>query len=245
MLKSQCMKNVQKIWLMFLSSILLLGVLVTLMVSVDWSPNSCFVNGVEYKSGEVVAGYLENADCVCNRDGEVDCELSNKSKGFFSNTDFTTKNLSFSAEFLNSLSNTEVNISEEIIFRAVSQSNDGLEIIVEKLDLCTTTNVIPEQVGFFDVSENDLVLTTIRSGDPAKFTEPCIVQNTFLLETMTGELDNGFKVYFRNENEDVFLADMCVYEGRIHNDGDLYGSEDGTQLCQCISGESVCDTISE
>ncbi len=239
------MKNVQKIWLMFLSSILLLGALITLLLSIDWSPNSCVVNGVEYQSGEGVIGYLENADCICNREGEIDCELSSKTKSFFSNEDFLTKNLDFSAEFLNSLSNTEINMSEEIVFRAVSQSDEGLEIIVEKLDLCTTTNVIPEQVGFFNINEEDLVLTTIKSGDPAKFSEPCIIQNTFLLEKITGSLDDNFKVYFRNENDDVFLADMCVYEGKIHNEGDSYGSDDEIQLCQCISGENICNAITE
>jgi len=38
---------------------------------------------------------------------------------------------------------------------------------------------------------------------------------------------------------------MCVYEGRIHNEGDIYDSEDETQLCQCISGENICNAIVE
>ena len=243
MLKSQCMKKIQKVWLMFLSAVLLLGALITLIISIDWSTESCVINGTEYKSGEEVVGYLENADCVCNREGKVDCEINDVSKSFLSNSDFTTKNLNFNAEFLNSLSNAEVNISEEIVFRSVSQGTDGLKIVVEKLDLCTTTNIIPDQVGFFNVSDNNLVLTSIESGDPSKFSEPCIVKNTFLLSKITGELDESFKVYFRNESDEVYLADMCVYEGKIYNEGDTYRSENEDQLCSCQSGENICDSL--
>jgi hypothetical protein len=237
------MKKIQKMWLMLLSTVLILGALITVIVSIDWTRETCVVNGVEYSCGQEISGYLENATCICNSEGKVDCELSTKSKSFLSNADFTTKNLDFNAEFLNSLSNAEVNISEEVTFRSVAQDDDGLKVVIEKLDLCTTTDVIPEQVGFFNVSGTDLVLTTIKSGDPAKFTEACIVKNTFTLEKLTGKLDDDFKIYFRNEQDEVYLADMCVYEGRIHNEGDSYRSEDGSQICLCESGENMCEPV--
>ncbi len=243
MLESQGMKKIQKAWLMLLSAVLLLGALITLMVSIDWSTEKCFVSGIEYISGQEVIGYLENAECICSRDGEVECELEDASKSFLSSSDFTTKDLAFSSEFLNSLSNAEVNISEEIVFRSVSQGEDGLKIVTERLDLCTAAGVIPEQVGFFNLTGNDLVLTVIETGDPSKFTEPCIIENAFVLEKMTEKLNSTFKLYFRNEEDEVYIADICVYEGRVHNEGDSYRSDDETQLCSCESGENLCSVI--
>lgn len=243
MLKSQCMKNIQKVWLMFLSAVLLLALLITLLVSIDWSRKKCVINGVEYSSGQEITGYLENAKCFCNSKGKIDCSLEDTSKSLLESSDFTTKNLEFNAQFLNSLSNAEINISNEIIFRSVSQSDGGLKVVVERLDLCTGTNVIPDQVGFFNLSNNDLVLTAIETGDPSKFTEPCIIENTFVLTKLTGKLDDSFKIYFRDENDDVYLSDMCVYEGRVHNEGDAYRSDDLTLLCTCEDGDSVCNPI--
>lgn len=228
---------------MLLSAIILLAALITLLLSIDWSRETCIVNGVEYSRGQEVAGYLENAACICNSSGEVECELESTTKSFLESSDFTTKNLIFNALFLNSLSNAEVNISDEIIFRSVSQSDSGLKVVIERLDLCTGRDVIPDQVGFYSFSNDSLVLTAIETGDPSKFTEPCIVQNIFLLTDLTGELKDSFKVYYRNENDEVYLSDMCVYEGRAHNEGDSYRSDDAGDLCTCIEGNSVCEPI--
>jgi hypothetical protein len=237
------MKKIQRLWLMLLSTVLLLGALVTLLLSIDWTRETCIFNGVEYSSGEEIVGYLENAECICNSKGKIDCQMSNRSKSFLDNSDFTTKGLEFNAKFLNSLSNAEVNISDEVVFRSVSQGDDGLLVIIEKLDLCTTTKVIPEQVGFFNLDGTELVLTSIKSGDPSRFSEPCIVENSFLLSSVKSKLKDEFKIYFRTENDEVYLANMCVYEGRIHNEGDTYRSDDLSKLCSCKSGESVCEDI--
>lgn len=237
------MEKFQKIWLMLLSTVLLLGALITLLVSIDWNPETCTVNSTEYNSGDEIAGYLENAVCICGRDGKIDCELKSASKSFLDNSDFTTKGLKFGSKFLNSLSNAETNISEEIVFRSVSQGDDGLKIVVERLDLCTSAGNIPSQAGFFSKNGNNLVLTVIESGGPTSYIEPCIIENTFLLEDITGELNDAFKLYYRNEEDEVFLADVCVFEGRIHNEGDSYRSDDAAQICSCESGENVCDSI--
>ncbi len=237
------MEKFQKIWLMLLSTVLLLGALITLLVSINWNPKTCTVNSTKYNSGDEITGYLENAVCICGKDGKVDCELKSTSKSFLDNSDFTTKDLAFSSKFLNSLSNAEIDISEEIVFRSVSQGNDGLKIVVERLDLCTSAGDIPSQAGFFSKNGNSLVLTTIESGDPTSYTEPCIVENTFLLENITEELDDDFKLYYRNEEDEVFLADVCVFEGRIHNEGDSYRSDDASQICSCESGENICGSI--
>lgn len=237
------MEKFQKIWLMLLSTVLLLGALITLLVSIDWSTNKCVVNEVEYTSGQEVEGYLENAVCVCGNNGKVDCELESTSKSFLASSDFTTKNLSFSSKFLNSLSNAEVDISDEIIFRSVSQDDNGLKIVVERLDLCTSDGDIPEQVGFFSLSNDDLVLTSIETGNPSEYTDPCMIENTFILEKLTKTLDDDFKLYYRNEEDEVYLADICVFEGRVHNESDSYRSDDASQLCTCESGENVCNPI--
>ena len=165
-------------------------------------------------------GYLENADCICGEKGDVVCELRDVTKSFLNSSDFTTKNLNFEAEVSNSLSNSEVNIADEIVFRSVSQSDEGLKIIIEKLDLCTANSDIADQVGFYSLASDTLVLTAIETGDPATYTEPCIVKNVFLLTKITGNIEDDFKVYYRDEEDSVFLADMCVYQGKLHNDGD-------------------------
>lgn len=236
------MKVAQKIWLLFLSSVLLLGALLTLIVSIDWKQESCTVNGTKYNSGDNVLGYLENADCVCGDDGKVECELSNISKSFLDSSDFTTKSLTFEAEFSNSLSNAETSIADEVVFRSVSQGSKGLEIIVEKVDSCTSSSDIPSQVGFYSLSDEDLVLTTIETNDPSTYTEPCIVKNIFLLSDINGNVSDSFKVYYRDEDDNVYLADMCVYEGKLHNDSDTYLSGDNCTICQCISGKNSCSS---
>ena len=238
------MKTVQKVWLLFLSSIFLLGALLTLIVSIDWNANRCSVNEKEYEIGDIVGGYLENAVCECGEGGKVVCELKDITKSFLESSDFTTKNLDFEAEFSNSLSGSEVNIADEIVFRSVSQSDDGLKIIVEKLELCSSDGDVQKQVGFYSLGEDLLVLTAIGTGDPEKYSSPCIVKNIFLLEKMTGDVSDDFKVYYRDEEDNVYLADMCVFEGKLHNDGDTYMSEDSCTICQCTAGKNTCSSSS-
>lgn len=239
------MKTVQKVWLLFLSSIFLLGALLTLIVSIDWNSNRCSVNGEDYEVGDTVGGYLENATCTCGEGGKVVCELKNVTKSFLDSSDFTTKNLDFDAEFSNSLSGSEVNIADEIVFRSVSQSKEGLKIIIEKLDLCSSDGDIQDQVGFYSLGDDVLVLTTIGTGDPEKYSSPCIVKNIFLLKKITGNVNDDLKVYYRDEDDSVYLADMCVYEGKLHNDGDTYMSSDECTICQCTAGENTCSSSCE
>ena len=195
---------------------------------------TCVYKGVTYQSGDIISDSDES--CFCNNWGKVECVP----EGSMSNslTDFDSTNLNFYYKFINLL-DMEVD-SKKVQVTDISLQDSKLSIVLERETLCTSESVAPITVGFYRYNQNVLTLTTMTNREE-KYSEPCLVENTYEITSLKNEIDDDFQLQYQTEELDVVDLDICVSGERVFTEEEIFKSEDGTQICTCEDAKVVCN----
>jgi len=213
--------------------------LVVITVLLLFTSLGTFAISIKDTVGIKKCAYGDNFDdnCICNSDGEVVCE--EESMQSIENTEFISKNLNYSYEFL---SYFDVSSSQkEITFVDISQTLGILKITVELPSYCNENSEPAKQIGFYKGTEEGLVLTTATNLVSESYNRTCVVEGTFSISTFTLPESDTFEIIYQDEYGSSFAANSCLYGGYIRNSGDVYNSIDGCSICSCRDGENVCE----
>jgi hypothetical protein len=228
-------KHTQKNWLLIITGFLLIssGFILYFPIKEQLGLDTCTHNGVTYKVGDIISD--SNESCFCSKRGKVEClpvgSMSN------SLTDFDSTNLNFSYKFVNLLE-TDID-SKDIDITDISLLNSKLLIVLEKETLCTDDNVAPVSVGFYKYDQSVLTLTSMTNREE-KYSKPCLVENTYEITSLESEVQESFKLQYQTEELDVVELDICVSGGRVFAEGDIFKSDDTTEICTCRNAKVVC-----
>lgn len=177
-------------------------------------------------------------NCVCSNDGKKVCDINQVSDP---QTDsWTTENLSYSFDYLNRIDVNNPSV-ESVKFVDISHIDTNLKITIELRSMCNEDNTVAPQIGFYKLEEDKLILSIVSNLSNETFNLPCISENIFLINGFNTIVDENFVIQFQDEYESVYLANNCVYEEYLRNNGDVYNSKDGELLCQCKDGKNSCE----
>ncbi len=176
-------------------------------------------------------------NCICNSQGEKICD--DQLVQTTSVSEFSSKGLIYTFDFLN-LVDVNNPSGEKIQFVDISRVNDALKVTVEMDSMCSEDNIVAPQIGFYKLDSEKLLLTVVSNLTNTSFNLPCRSENIFLIEDFNSDVDENFKLQFQDEYESVYQANICIYQGYIRNDGDIYKSEDEKDICKCEMGTTVC-----
>ena len=177
-------------------------------------------------------------NCICNYDGEkIFDENVLESVG---TGEFVSSGLIYTFEYLHFVEPNMLNIPN-IKFVDITYLGGGLKVNLEIISMCDEYRVPAPQVGFYKYEENRLTLTIGTNLTDEYYRFPCVTDSTFYIGNFSKNLNNDFKVVYQDEYDVIYQSENCVFEGYLRSNGDVYNSEDGCFLCQCIAGENVCE----
>jgi hypothetical protein len=228
-------KHTQKNWLLIITGFLLLssGFILFISLREQFGFGTCAYNGVTYDSGDIITDSEES--CFCNKWGKVECLPVGSSSNSLS--DFVSTDLNFYYKFVNLLDTKADSKSVEI--KDISTEDSKLSVMLERQTLCSVENVAPISVGFYRYDENTLTLTTMTSRD-SSYSQPCVVENTYEITSKKQEFSSDFKIQYQTEELDILELNICISDGRLFVEGDIFKSPDQSQLCSCEEGQVVC-----
>lgn len=232
----------QRNWLIILTVFLVIvsSVGVILSIRENISFNSCAFEGEIYKNGELVPGYNNSSSCFCNSDGSIKCENASSQLNY---TEFSSKDLKFSYDYVNSLSNENFSSSEEVNPLKASLIGSTLTVAFERNAMCSVDATAPVQSGFYILNNEELRLTVITNLDTSKYTEPCKIENQFVISNVNVDLTDHFQVYYQSSDGTLSNLGACVYEGTIHGDQEVFKSSTSKSVCLCDYGVVTCKQL--
>jgi hypothetical protein len=232
------------IWLGFLSICLIAagGALLTHMLRSTFAPGSCSVNGNSIQSGTRIVGYKEGFNCTCS-DGKVLCTevVQTETDSELKVENFTRDNLTFSSKYITTGVSSELGAAPlNTVFESINSESGSIEVVLEQAQLCTQAMEAPVQIGMYHVSKNSLTLLLIVNSATSVYTEPCTVQAVFDISKLKLDPKDGFRLQYRSETGEIVLANACIYNSRLFNNGDKYKAVDECNICSCDNGISRC-----
>jgi hypothetical protein len=212
-------------WLLFFTIALFISALAVFVTTFkdQFGLKKCVYGGMEYTIGQAIP---DQPKCFCNEKGEVICEEMVAETNLES-TEFVNDDLEFSYGFLNFV---DLKIPfESMRFDEVSTVDKGLKVVVERLSMCNVREELPPQIGYYMFDGTELHLTTTTNLLAGNYNKECIVSNIFLIHG----LSEVSKVSYISEDNRVIEAKICVFEGRVFNEGDAYVVDDSGEVVIC------------
>ncbi|MDX9739032.1 MAG: hypothetical protein RBT33_01565 [Candidatus Dojkabacteria bacterium] len=218
--------------------------LVIITVCLFVSSLGLFFASIQESLGIVKCAYGDvviegDRNCLCDSRGRVVCD-EQMEEFTIKSEEFVTNNLSFTYKYLN-LSDGRNSVTQDVEFMNISQVGNTLRVVVEKNTFCNIDNEVAPQVGFYKLEDNRIILTIGTNLVDTSYSIPCISEDTFLIGDMPVKFDNDAKLLYQDQYGSLIPSRNCSYEGFLRNDGDVYNSSDGSLLCVCKLGESVCE----
>lgn len=189
-------------------------------------------------SKQCAYGEDTGTNCICNSKGEKICDEDIENR--VNSSEFTSTNLIYTFDYQNFI-NPSNPVSQSARFSEISSVNNSLKIVLEMESMCNEDSMVAPQIGFYKLEEEKLVLTVVSNLFDESYNLPCMSESVFLINGFDMNVGDTFRIQYQGENNEVYFSNNCIYEGYIRNDGDVYNSKDGTQLCQCMDGENRCE----
>ncbi|MDD3474572.1 MAG: hypothetical protein PHP08_01545 [Candidatus Dojkabacteria bacterium] len=206
-------------WLIFFTIALFVTVLIMFIATYkeQLGLKKCVYGDSQYTAGEIIPG---SSQCYCNEKGQVVCDESGSDESL-DITQFSNEDLEFSTTFLNFI-DTDTTF-EEVRFGDVSTVDKGLKVVLERLTVCNTSEEYAPQTGYYMFDGNSLYLTTTTNLLDPRYSENCMVSNTYLIHG----LSEASSIYYQSEDGEVLEADICVYGNKVFNEGDAFVGDNG------------------
>ncbi len=225
-------------WVLVITGVLLpvsIGIFIFQFISKE-NKASCHFEGHEIQYGSAIVSSTGQS-CVCLAEGKMKCEESQKEN---TQESFSTENLVFEYCYLNTISESTNDLSR-VQLTDVNQNGKELAILFDREALCNEDFEAPSQAGYYEKYDNKLVLSTITSSDTDKFNIPCLVSNSFKFSDFDFTNMDNLEIYYRNEKGTEFNLMVCMYNGMLYGEGDIFSGKKGKPVCNCKGGEVVCD----
>ncbi|MCD4756147.1 hypothetical protein K8R20_00830 [bacterium] len=178
----------------------------------------CVYGDGEYGVGQTISG---EPNCYCNEKGVVVCEPEAGEDNTLEVSEYINDGLKFSSKFLNFLDVQSPFVS--VRFSEVTSTQEGLRVVVERLSMCNKDGELPPQIGYYMFSDSEIYLTTSTNLLAGSYGKECMVSNVFLIDTDV----HISKIYYKAEDMEVYMADICIFEGKVYNIGDAFVGENG------------------
>ncbi|MBI2356461.1 hypothetical protein HYV12_00165 [Candidatus Dojkabacteria bacterium] len=206
-------------------------------------PNICLSNFKMYSSGEVVSEEGDN-ECLCVK-GKVLCAKKRDGDDLNQLTisDFVRSNLQFEYDyFASGVSPDLLSKPLGVSFTSIVTTEKSIEVQLQQSQLCSETGKPAVQIGLYNFRENTLTLLNVLNSIESIYVNPCTVTLQFKINKLTISDLSDFKLAYQTEDGQSTVADVCLYNKGIYNDGDNYVSEDKCNVCRCVGGVSRCST---
>ncbi len=211
--------------------------------------NYCDVDGKRYSLEEEIAGYQEGNSCFCRKDDFIECIPNIKDEEVaveevaLENVDLETDGLEFESSYLRGILDDEQSaVLSPLKFTKISIEEESFVAVLEQVQLCPEQNIAPDQVGFYEKEGDLLKLYNMVRPTESETSLNCLVQ----LKYVFNDLDrlNDIQVAFIDDSGLLTYASMCVYNGKIYSDKDVFKGEE-EKICTCEEGEITCDELSD
>lgn len=207
------------------------------------APGACFKDFKFYQNGSIVSEN-DNQSCYCSK-GEVLCSSMEKdsSDPALTVNDFIRSNLTFEAKYFSS------GVSADLLGKALGTSfssvvtgDSKIDVQLTQSQLCTADGKVPSQIGLYNFRGNTLTLMNVVNTIESVYVLPCTVTLTYKITKLDTAVIDDFNLIYQTEEGDKSVADICLYNSKVYNDGDNYISADKCNLCRCVEGVSRCST---
>ncbi len=223
-------KLVQRNWVLIITGVLfLLTAVVVIFQVIDKEKDVyCTFSNQTYKVGEVVKKE-GNELCECTNNHQIVCKTVESEE---EDSAFNTTNLKFSYKYLNSLGEKEPD-SKKVNTVDISQYDTQLSIAIEKEVMCSSDFVAPSQVGYYELLENSIILSTMTSTDPAVYNKPCRISDLYEISNLDIDIKDSFEVFYKNDKGELIDLKACSYNGILYGSGDVFKSIKEDKICSC------------
>lgn len=228
-------------WLLIITVILFLLSIGVVVYKLTESANlsSCEYNGKRISHGETVLEEGTNVPCTCTKDGIVICENGSNEDSLVE-TSFRTDNLKFTYSFLNTL------VSEKPDFTKVktvdiSETESELKVVIEREGWCNADLEAPSQVAYYESTPQEIVFSTMSAFEESVHTKNCLMSNTFVVSPFESEKEEGYSVYYKNEEGKKIDLKACLYDGVLFGSNDVFSGSVEKQICTCNDGSVKCE----
>ncbi len=197
--------------------------------------------------------------CVCE-DGEYSCvhekdEIDIKEKKeieinqAIEQNRFVTNNLKYSSEFISfPIANSVTTSPILTTLKRIYYVNGNLEVSFLQKQICNAIDgdlSIGEaagQAGFYYLEDDNLVLYNVVNPFNQYEGRSCTVKITYKIDSI--DIDNleDFSLYYQSEEGRLEKFSICVYNGKILMEEDVYEAKDGCNTCVCKNSENICST---
>jgi hypothetical protein len=210
----------------------------------------CLVDEIRYEVGENIENYQEDYICSCGSEGLVECipveptiSESVEDDFLFDTSELETKGLEFEYNYLTGFTEEEqfINLSP-VKFTKIAIDEKSLSVVLEQMQICSDTNMASEQVGFYKRDGSKLKLYNMVKPLGSTESLACTVQLKYILEDFD-DLEK-MEIAFVDSEGVVTDAKMCVFNGNVYSDNDVFMDADGS-LCTCYDGEVNCEELSD
>jgi len=137
-------------------------------------------------------------------------------------------------------------VSEKPIFSNVktvdvSQTEGKLKVVIEREVWCSEEMEAPNQVAFYQLSENILNLSTLTAFEEDINTKNCLVSNSFEFSNLDFQLNENFKISYSSEDGKKTTLNTCVFQNVIYGGDDTFSGLQQGEICTCDKGLVKCE----
>jgi hypothetical protein len=231
----------QRNWLLLITFVLVLSSLGILfaMLQRNLGIGFCVYEGVEYSVNDPIPEHKSGEDCVCSNSGDIVCKEDELSMSY---EDFVNEAMSFSYSFRNYLDKDQPDlVGAELVD---IQHKDGLlRVVMERESLCGDFNEAPVQVGMYKLEEDGIVLTAITNRDESIYSRVCLIGNIFEIQDISLTDKSRFSVSYQNDQGNMTNFRICLANGNIYSNGDVFKNPKSDGICTCLGPEVECEDI--
>lgn len=209
----------------------------------------CDFNNSRYAVGDEIIGYEDGKHCVCASGGIVECvplDVDVESEIFDEVVveDLDEGGLDFEYRYLTGIveDNGDV-VLNDVRFSNIATSEDGLSIVVEKRQFCPESGLAPEQEGYYRFEDNTLTLYKEIVEEMEDEYIDCFVELKYVFEDYESYDLENISIAFES-NGLVEYASMCIYEGKIYSDDDVFVGVN-EEIYVCDEGRIVLESDQE
>ncbi|OGC44169.1 hypothetical protein A3J98_02090 [candidate division WS6 bacterium RIFOXYC1_FULL_33_10] len=216
--------------------------LIVITVCLFLSSLGLFVLSLKSTVGFTKCAYGDDLgdNCICSLDGKKICDEKVNVDESLESSEFTSDNLKYTYDFTDFI-DAGNRVTSNVIFSDISYMGGGLSVTLQIRAFCNDDENVAQQIGFYKLDKERLVLTVSSNIVNDSFSLPCTTRSEFYIGNFPKEVVEEFEVFYQDEFKVLYPANSCVYEGFVRNEGDVYNSNNGCFLCQCEGGENICE----
>ncbi len=231
----------QRNWLLLITFVLVLSSLGVLfaMLQRNLGIGFCVYEGVEYSVNDPVPEYKGGQDCICSNSGDIVCEEEDLGMSY---ENFVNDDMSFRYSFRNYLDKDQPDLSgAELV--DIQYKDSLLRVVMERESLCGDFNEPPVQAGMYKLEDEGIVLTAITNRDESMYSRVCLIGNTFEIQNVSLVDISRFSVSYQNDQGNMTNFRICLANGNIYSNGDVFKDSENNSICTCLGPEVECEEL--